>query len=146
LLVLVISMGVVAMHSVVGVGACSGEGHGGGHAMSASADDGFGGAHHAGHPGPAGSSASLTGARGATATAPHDGHGTDGCSMLGHLCLAILNALGLVLVLGLIMMAAIGRRSGGTTASGAAVRGARAPPADRPPSGTSLTELCVSRR
>jgi hypothetical protein len=143
LLVLVISMGVVAMHSVASVGACSS----GGHATSHSSGGQFSGAHHGGHPGSSGPSVGSTGTVGTTtASTPTDEGGTGWCSSLGHLCLAILNLLGLIVIVGLTTLAAIGRREIDATADGVAVRGARAPPIGRPPSSTSLTELCVSRR
>lgn len=144
LLVLAVGIGVVAMHSVVVLGACSG--HGGGHANSPAVDGQSRGADHTGHSGPAGPPDAMAGSRGTSlGSTPGDGDGHGGCSSLGHLCLAILNALGLIVIIGLTVMAAIVRGRTDAMTEGTTARGARAPPLGRPPNRTSLIELCVSR-
>lgn len=144
LLVLAVGIGVVAMHSVVVLGACSS--HGGGHASSPAVDGQSHGAEHGGHSGPAEPSDAMAAPLGTSLDpAQGDGHGPGGCSSLGHLCLAILNALGLIVIIGLALMAALVRGRTEAMAGGTTARGARAPPVARPPNKTSLTELCVSR-
>jgi hypothetical protein len=164
LLVLVAGAGVVAMHSLMDLGGCAQVGRPAATVMSSmssmfrpsmfrpsmfrpAADTPRPHA-FSGTPGPASSgSAALRGTRWVTSMSSRHTRHRDDSSMLGRLCLAVLDVLGFVLLVGLLLVASY-RNGSRTTASGRATDSARprAPPPSRPPSLPSLARLCVSRR
>jgi hypothetical protein len=163
LLVLLVGAGVVAMHSLADLGGCSD-----GVPLNAAAMSpptmatGENGSHSgAGFGGPGsylgGQARGEARMRGVVVvpngpemsggTPPTAPAGRRGSSMLGHLCLAVLDALGLLLLV-LLSLAAGYRTAPGPVESRRAegTGQSRAPPSDRPPNRPSLTGLCISRR
>lgn len=141
LLVVVVAAGVVAMHSLLGPGGCDGHGAGMGGVPASS-----GAAVMAEHP-----VAGLPAPPGlAAGDEAHAGHGplidpagwTHRCGLLGHLCLAVLVALGLAL-LSVLPRALAGA---GSDVNEARARGGATSPRAPPPTSVRLAELCVSRR
>jgi hypothetical protein len=120
LLVLLVSAGVVVMHSVPMAGGCSaGPRAGSAHSMDHGPEQGVD---------------------------PDADRGTP-ChhTSFGHMCLAVVDPLGVALLLGLLGAALqLVAPAGVTGAPGPAGR-PRSPPPDRPLSRPSLTELCISR-
>jgi hypothetical protein len=131
LLVLVISAGVVAMHSLPMAVGCSDASSMSASSMSASSASGH-------RPGALGGSH-------VRAPQPADSSSPAHHGVLGHMCLAVVDPLGVAFLLALLgaalLFVVVVRSAGGPGTA----RRPRAPPPHRPPSLPSLTELCVSR-
>jgi hypothetical protein len=156
LLVLVVGAGVVAMHSLTDLGGCAQVGRPeatvvssmSGPSMSGPAAGTPGPHAFSGTHGPASSgSAAPRGTHWVTSMSSRHTRHRDDSPMLGHLCLAVLGALGFVLLVGLLLVASYWHGSH-TAVSARATDSTRprAPPPSRPPSLPSLAQLCISRR